>query len=556
LWAERSASKCRGRRQRQHARPSLEFLEDRLAPAVYTVNALTDSGAGSGLAGDLRYCINQVNSNGGDNTITFNLPSGSTITLDSALGTLLFTDTTGTTSVQGPGATALAISGGNAIAIFNVQPGASVVLDGLTLTQGHTLGFGGGIRNLGTLAVSDCAFTNNFAVSGGGVNNDGILTVANTTFSGNVATGGGGLANGATATVINSTFAGNHAAAGGALSTETGPLTLTNCTISGNVVGTLGLGAGLFNVTAGTVTLDNTIVAGNTVGTTTTADDVIGTVDTVHSSNNLIGTGGSGGLSTGVNNNQVGVANPGLAPLGSYGGTTQTVALLPGSPAIDAGNNALVPGGVTTDQRGTGFARIVGGTVDIGAFESEGFTLTSVSGSNQSTAPNTAFATPLVVLVTANNPLEPVAGGVVTYTGPGSGADIVADPSTATIAANGQASLTATANGVVGFYSVTASTTGAAGTASFALDNGSATQLAASLIAYIENLIDTDVIDNGTGTSLINADLKQITDTSGINQIDDFIAQVQKDAEQGKIPQANADYMIAQAELIESLLSS
>ena len=43
--------------------------------------------------------------------------------------------------------------------------------------------------------------------------------------------------------------------------------------------------------------------------------------------------GGSGGLNNGSNNNQVGVANPGLGTLASNGGPTQTVALLPGSPA-------------------------------------------------------------------------------------------------------------------------------------------------------------------------------------------------------------------------------
>ena len=70
-----------------------------------------------------------------------------------------------------------------------------------------------------------------------------------------------------------------------------------------------------------------------------------------------------------------------LAPLGNYGGPTQTMALLPGSPAIDAGNNALIPAGVTTDQRG--LPRIVDGTVDIGAFESSGFTIAVTSGSGQ-----------------------------------------------------------------------------------------------------------------------------------------------------------------------------
>ena len=42
----------------------MEQFEDRLAPATYTVNALTDTGAGSGTTGDLRYCINQSNNDG------------------------------------------------------------------------------------------------------------------------------------------------------------------------------------------------------------------------------------------------------------------------------------------------------------------------------------------------------------------------------------------------------------------------------------------------------------------------------------------------------------
>ena len=89
---------------------------------------------------------------------------------------------------------------------------------------------------------------------------------------------------------------------------------------------------------------------------------------------NLIGTGGSGGLVNGVNGNQVGVANPGLGPLAYYGGPTQTIDLLPGSPAIEAGSNALAVDPttgqpLTTDQRGTGFLRIINGTVDIGAYQ-------------------------------------------------------------------------------------------------------------------------------------------------------------------------------------------
>ena len=56
-----------------------------------------------------------------------------------------------------------------------------------------------------------------------------------------------------------------------------------------------------------------------------------------------------------------------LAPLGNYGGPTQTMPLLFGSPAIDAGSNDLVPPGITTDQRGE--HRIFNGKVDIGAYE-------------------------------------------------------------------------------------------------------------------------------------------------------------------------------------------
>ncbi len=90
---------------------------------------------------------------------------------------------------------------------------------------------------------------------------------------------------------------------------------------------------------------------------------------------NLIGIGGSGGLTNGVNHNQVGVTNPGLASgLANNGGPTQTIALLAGSPASQAGSASIsgvtVP---TTDQRGA--LRNPehlndGTTVDVGAYES------------------------------------------------------------------------------------------------------------------------------------------------------------------------------------------
>ena len=178
------------------------------------------------------------------------------------------------------------------------------------------------------------------------------------------------------------------------------------------------------------------------------------------------------------------MANPLLASLGNYGGPTQTMALLPGSPAIDAGSNALIPGGVTTDQRGD--SRIVNSTVDIGAFESSGFTIAVTSGSGQSTNAYTTFSAPLVATVTANNASEPVAGGLVTFTAPASGASATLSGSPATISATGTATVTATANNIVGSYIVSATASGITTPASFSLTN-----LPATLV--VNNPTDTPV---------------------------------------------------------------
>ncbi len=89
-------------------------------------------------------------------------------------------------------------------------------------------------------------------------------------------------------------------------------------------------------------------------------------------SNNLVVYDATGTLNG--NDNLLGVTDPGIGLLANNGGPTQTIALLAGSPAIDAGSNALAVDPTTGDplaydQRGAGFPRIVNGTVDIGAFE-------------------------------------------------------------------------------------------------------------------------------------------------------------------------------------------
>ena len=125
-----------------------------------------------------------------------------------------------------------------------------------------------------------------------------------------------------------------------------------------------------------------------------------------------MGTGGSGGL-TDDGTNVLDVADPGLAALGDYGGSTQIVALLPGSPAIGAGKAVS---GVRTDQRGL---PLDSPTPDIGAFQSQGFTLTAVGASSENVTPGASVT--LAVTVSAKNPNEPVAGGVVTFNAGSSG---------------------------------------------------------------------------------------------------------------------------------------
>ena len=158
-----------------------------------------------------------------------------------------------------------------------------------------------------------------------------------------------------------------------------GALTVTNSTIAYNFLESFDVegGGGLDVISGWPVIINNTIVALNFVfnNGTDDPDDIAGTVSSA-SAYNLIGTGGNGGLVNNVNGNLVGIAEPGLDPNGpqNNGGPTQTIALLPGSPAIDKGSNALAVDPstgqpLTTDQRGPGFVRIVNGTVDIGAYE-------------------------------------------------------------------------------------------------------------------------------------------------------------------------------------------
>ena len=169
--------------------------------------------------------------------------------------------------------------------------------------------------------------------------------------------------------VLNSTLSGNgnsSTSGGGIANRDSATLTVISSTLSGNSASTNG-GGGISNTSSVPSLLANTIVAANF------GKDITGAINS-SSSHNLIGVDTNlSGIINGSNGNLIGTAampiNPLLGALQANGGPTATMALLPGSPAINAGDNSLIPVGVTTDQRGTGYARIDNGIVDIGAYE-------------------------------------------------------------------------------------------------------------------------------------------------------------------------------------------
>jgi hypothetical protein len=256
-------------------------------------------------------------------------------------------------------------------------------------TDGGGGGYGGAIFNNGTLTVTNSTFSGNATGAGGdgssyggsggyggAIFNQDTLTVTNSTFSDN-ATGAGGngssvggnggyggaIFNQDTLTVTNSTFSGNATGNGGSNDGNDGfggaifnqdTLTVTNSTFSGNGAGD---GGGIYNI-VGTASLRNTIVANSTsggnCGGSTTITDLGHNLE--YNPDNTCDFSGAFNDITGI--------DPMLGPLQNNGGPTETLALLAGSPAIDAGDNAGVP---ATDQRG--YIRIINGIVDIGAYE-------------------------------------------------------------------------------------------------------------------------------------------------------------------------------------------
>jgi filamentous hemagglutinin family protein len=423
-------------------------------------------------------------------------------------------------TVNGAGAANTKVSGNNAVQVVSIGGNSTVNINGLTVAKGRardgsgvlvnpgstlnlanstfssnagssSVSSGGAIYNSsGTINITNSTFSNNSASSsgttssGGAIyNSSGTINITNSTFLSNAARGSGGAIynnSSGTINITNSTFSDNSARiSGGAIYNSNGTINITNSTFSNNSTSISSSRGGAIsnNNTSGKINITNSILVGNTARTSG-SEEVSGNITS--NGYNLVGVNGNAGGFQTIATDRVlaGAVSTAITALGDYGGATQTFALVPNSPAIDAGNNASAP---ATDQRG--LARIVNGTIDIGSFESRGFTFTT-TGTPQSTTVNRAFSTPLAVTVSSMDN-TPVNGGTITFTAPSSDATRAAffGLLTTTVAIiNGVATApTLTANTKAGNYTVTATATGAVTPANFTLTNNP--DVAASITA-------------------------------------------------------------------------
>jgi parallel beta-helix repeat protein len=280
------------------------------------------------------------------------------------------------------------LSGNSAEEGGGLYNASTAAVTGAIFSRNSVSGIGGGIANDGTLNVTGSTFGSNSATSqGGGIFNQVTLTLTNSTVSGNSSADGGGIANEGGLTVTGCTLGSNRAGAAGGIYNQ-GALSLTNSTLSGNTAS--GNGGGIYNFSIGAQTVSGCTLSGNTAaaeggGIYTGGPFGIALRNTLDAGNsapaspdllglltsqghNLIGdgTGGSGYDPTDLVGTADNPIDPLLGPLADNGGPTQTLALLPESPARNAGDSTHAP---DFDQRGPGYARVVNGLTDIGAFE-------------------------------------------------------------------------------------------------------------------------------------------------------------------------------------------
>jgi len=366
-----------------------------------------DNNGGGGILnhGGLTLTGTSILSNNAGGSTAFNLSSGGGINSDSG-GTLMVTDsvinnnqaggvgvgagsgggisaesgivTVSNSTINGnqasgcglfcsSGAGGIAMRGGGTLSVTNstisgnsADSGGGININGtLTVTNsvitGNSGNFSGGgiVASGGTVMVSSSTISgNSFFCDGGGIESSGQLTVVNSTISSNGALGGngafgcgpephggGGINNGGITTVINSTISGNHAdlsstGAGGGIFNR-GSLTVTNSTISDNTA-SVGGGA-VYNDSGGQkAQIGDTVLSAGASGGT-----IFNNGGTVTSLGYNLASDDGGGVLTGPGDHIN--TDPMLGPLQDNGGPTFTHALLPGSPAINAGDPSFTP---------------------------------------------------------------------------------------------------------------------------------------------------------------------------------------------------------------------
>jgi hypothetical protein len=277
-------------------------------------------------------------------TITGNGP-GNTIVSGNFLDRVFHIIGSGTTVIM----TGLSITQGflgeaSGAGIFN---GGALTLDTVNINLNFVTGTtstatGGGITNTGTLNITDTTIDRNEADRGAGIFTNNTLTISSSSVLNNTARAGGGITNFGDVTITNSTFSGNEATNnGGAIANSVagpsiGVVDILNSTITQNTAPDT-LGGGILN--SGTLSVQNTILANNTGGD-------CGLLAPITSDGNNLDSDGTCALTelTDISN-----VDPMIGNLGFNGGSTPSHALMPGSPAIDAGGNLSCP---PLDQRG------------------------------------------------------------------------------------------------------------------------------------------------------------------------------------------------------------
>jgi hypothetical protein len=275
--------------------------------------------------------------------------------------------------------------------IHNAFGSTLVVIDSTFANNSAEIFGGGGLYNefSATATISNSILSQNYTSDsvGGGIQNEGIITISGSTLAGNRAfSDGGGIYNSGDATILSSSIVSSTAFSGGGIYTAN-RLALNNSTLSNNMATTQG--GGIHNPFGGELTLRNSTLSGNAAN----AGGGIyndGTVDLDMISNSIIANSTSGGDCSGVGffafthslvkdgscaNTSYGDnllhVDPKLGPLTNNGGSTHTHALLSGSPAIDAGDNAVCVAEPINGRDQRGAARPAGAACDIGAVEAD-----------------------------------------------------------------------------------------------------------------------------------------------------------------------------------------